>query len=60
MKIPMFTINISLDDETNEFVPELQKTAEADKYHRRDQVGIIDQCVRVILSQIRSTPKEGE
>ena len=52
----LFTINIYLDKDTNEFVPEFRKTSGADRYHRRDQVGIINACALAVQRQIRTTP----
>lgn len=60
MKVPMFKITISYDDEKKVFIPELQHTEVSEKLSRREQVEIIEQCVTVITKAIKSTPKAGE
>ena len=54
MKIPMFRITISYDDEKKLFIPEIETTEASEKLERRDQVGIIEQCVGVITRAIAS------
>lgn len=60
MKMPLFKITISYDDKLKLFIPEIQHTEASEKLTRCEQVEIIEQCVRVIVRAIRSTPKEGE
>ena len=50
----MFRITISYDDEKKLFIPEIETTEASEKLERRDQVGIIEQCVGVITRAIAS------
>ena len=54
MKVPMFRIVISYDDERKLFVPEIETTEVGEKLDRREQVEIIEQCVTVITKAIKS------
>ena len=54
MKVPMFRIVISYDDEKKLFVPEIETTEVGEKLDRREQVEIIEQCVNVITKAIKS------
>lgn len=56
MKVPMFRITISWDDEAKQFIPEFQETEVSQKLDRHEKVDIINQSVNVVLKAIRSTP----
>ena len=56
MKVPMFRITISFDDEKKLFIPEFQETELSKTFNRREKVDIINQSVDVIIKAIRSTP----
>lgn len=60
MKVPMFRITISWDDEAKHFIPELEQTEVSQKLTRREKVEIIDQCVQIITKAIKATPGNDE
>lgn len=53
MKEPLFTITISRDTDKHMLVPEIDITEAGKHCSKREKVEMIDQCVQVILRQLR-------
>ena len=57
MKIPLFRIDISWDNEKEGFAVELKETvAASETLDTRDKVEVIDECIRGTLRDLRSDP----
>lgn len=53
MKETLFTITISRDTDKHMLVPEIEITEAGKRYSKREKVEMVDQCIQVILKQLR-------